>query len=306
MIQKMIFRLQDEQRDEDKHKMWCDLEINKTEISKDEKADRMEDLRVKIEGAEASVQRLAGEISAADDMAHDILTHVDQATEIRGVGKKENKAALKDAQDAQAAISNAIAVLEAFYKDSGMIAKESWELLQRDVTLPDEPSTWDASYTGVMDPQGQPSGIITVLKRISADFASMEAETRAQEESDANAYEAELKACEIEKARRVRESEEKTLEKKRLVEKIATMRASRKHTSDEKETVEQYLRDLQHACVDGDSTYEDRKASRSEEIEALRQAEAILGTAFEANATNASQPSFLQRRRLRAAPAARG
>ena len=40
------------------------------------------------------------------------------------------------------------------------------------------------------------------------------------------------------------------------------------------------MKDLEHGCVDGDSTYEDRKAARAKEIEALGKAQIILRDAF--------------------------
>uniref|UniRef100_A0A7S4QW52 Uncharacterized protein n=1 Tax=Alexandrium monilatum TaxID=311494 RepID=A0A7S4QW52_9DINO len=301
MIQKMVFHLMDEQKDEDKHKYWCDLELNKTEISKADKEDKMAALKAKLDAATATVQTLSAEIKAADGMVQTIAEHMDEAAKIRQAGKAENKEAMKDAQDAQAALSSAIAVLEAFYKDSGMVKKEAWELLQRaPVTLPAEPATWGSSYTGVADPTNQPAGIIAVLKKVSADFASMEAQTLAQEESDQKIFEEDMKLCDIAKARHAKASEVKGQEKRRLVDKIASMTATRKHVSDEKEAVEQYLKDLQHACVDGDSTYEDRKAARTKEIDALKQAQTILATAFE-DKNQTSPPSFLQRRSLRRA-----
>merc|ERR1719317_878477 len=129
------------------------------------------------------------------------------------VGKQENKVSVKDAQDAQQAVAQATSVLETFYKESGMIEKKSWELMKEPVKLPEKPSTWEASYTGVTDPTEQPSGIIAVLKKVSADFAKMEAQTKAQEESDKALYDEDMKRCGIEKAARIKESEMKDVEK---------------------------------------------------------------------------------------------
>merc|ERR1712176_201352 len=86
------------------------------------------------------------------------------------------------------------------------------------------------------------------------------------------------------------EIEMKTEEKKRTADKVQAMEGQHKHVSDEKEATEQYLKDLQHACVDGDSTYEDRVAARAKEIAALKQAQIILRDAFK------EKSSFLQRR----------
>jgi len=280
MIQKMIFRLMAEQKDEDDHKNWCDLELEKTNSSKINKEDKIESLTAKIDDAKATVEKLIQDINEAQEMIAAIVAHVNEATEIRKVGKGENAVALKDSQDAQAAIANAVSVLEAFYKESGMVPKEPWEFFQRGVELPETPATWDAAYTGVADPNEQPSGIVSVLKEISSDFARMEADTRAQEETDQKEFEGEMKDCAIEKAKRTKESEMKTQEKKRLGDKIDEMSKQRKHVSDELEAVNQYLKDLRPACVEGDSTYEDRKAARSTEIDALKQAQGILSDAF--------------------------
>jgi len=281
MIQKMIFRLMAEQKDEDDHKNWCDKELSESETSKENKEEKMKELEAKIEEAKAKIQKLTEAIEDANDMVEKITSHVEEATEIRAVGKEENKVSIKDAQAAQQAVAQATSVLETFYKESGMIAKKSYELMQKEpVKLPETPSTWEASYTGVTDPTEQPEGIIAVLKKVSADFAKMEAQTKAQEESDQSLFDEDMKRCSIEKAGLIKESEMKGTEKKRLIEKTAQMQATHKHVSDEHAAVVQYLKDLEHGCVDGDSTYEDRKAARAKEIEALGKAQIILRDAF--------------------------
>merc|ERR1719169_177491 len=144
MIEKMIFRLMDEQKQEDEHKLWCDQEIEKTDTMKEDKEDKIKELNADIKSEKAAVAKLTEEIKNADKMVSDITSFVKEATEIRNTGKKENALAIKDSQDAQTAAANAIAVLEAFYKESGAIKKEPWEFIQKPVTLSKEPSTWDA------------------------------------------------------------------------------------------------------------------------------------------------------------------
>lgn len=292
----MIFRLMAEQKDEDDHKNWCDKEIAKTEKSIEDKEDKVEELSAKIEDAEGTIAELTEDIKDAQEKIAEIVSFMSEATDIRKEGKKENQLAMKDAQDAQTAIANAVAVLTDFYKSSGEIAKEPWEFIQRGVDLPDSPDTWDSSYTGVADPKAQPGGIVTVLEKTSEDFAKMEADTRAQEASDQEAYEADMQENDIEKAKRTKESEVKSNEKKRLVDKVASMTKTKKHVSDELEATEQYEKDLQPACVEGDSSYEDRKAARTQEIEALRTAQNILADAFKDK-----EEGFLQKRAIRRA-----
>merc|ERR1719224_101430 len=104
------------------------------------KEDKIETLTTKIEEAKADVMDLAEDIKQAETMISEIDAHVKESTDIRTEGKSENAISLKDAEDAQAAVANAIAVLEQFYKDSGQVKKEEYEFVQRGVDLSDEPS----------------------------------------------------------------------------------------------------------------------------------------------------------------------
>merc|ERR1712048_1465594 len=218
MIQKMIFRLMDEQKNEDNHKNWCDLELDKSNTSKADKTEKVSLLTAKIEAATATVQSLTEDITKIADMIATITSHMEQATEIRETGKKENAISVKDSEDAQTALADAIAVLETFYKDTGMVKKEAWEFMQRGVTLPENPATWGASYTGTADPNSE-GGIIALLKGVATEFAKMEADTKAQEETDQMEFEEDMKLCKIEKARLVKEAQMKDQEKSRLLDK---------------------------------------------------------------------------------------
>jgi hypothetical protein len=287
-IEKMIFRLQQEQVDEDNHKAWCDMEVSKTETSLSNKQDKMDELDAKINEGKARVATLTTEIQEADTMMKDIRAYQAEATEIRQAGKQENELAIKDAVSAQRAITNAISVLQEFYKSTGQIPKEPWEFLQKSARQPTElsaePDTWSSSYSGVADPQEAEKGVISVLEATSGQFAQMEANTRSQEVTDQQTYDEEMKKNGIELARREKESEMKSEEKKRLLQKVADLTSQHKHVSDEHYSTEQYEKDLQKACVDGDSTYEDRKAARAAEVQALKDAQGILDKAFDESA----------------------
>merc|ERR1719324_289385 len=254
------------------------------------KEEKIETLTLKLEEAKADLQDLAEQIKAAQAMISEIDAHVEESTDIRNEGKHENELAIKDSEAAQDAVANAMAVLKEFYKESGQVKKEEWEFLQRGVDLPEEPSTWDSGYTGVSDPNAQPGGILTILEETGKEFAEMEADTQAQEAMDQKSYEEDMQKCTIEKSRRAKESEMKTAEKKRLTDKIDAMTKSRKNTQNELDATDQYMKDLQKACVDGDSSYEDRKAARTQEIEALQKVQGILEDAFK------EKGSFMQRR----------
>merc|ERR1719272_929996 len=93
-----------------------------------------------------------------------------------------------------------------------------------------------------------------------------------------------------EKAGKEKESEMKGHERQRLLSKLKTWNGEKKHVVSELEAVTQYLKDLEPACVSGDSTYEDRKQARTDEVKALRKAQTILEEAFK------DKELFLQRK----------
>jgi len=117
MIQKMIFRLMAEQKDEDDHKNWCDMESEKSLESRDDKQAKKEELEDKIAEAKATVQKLTEDVVTLEDEVSKIVAAIKEATAVRNEEKAENEATIKDAQDAQKAITAAIAVLEDFYKE---------------------------------------------------------------------------------------------------------------------------------------------------------------------------------------------
>jgi len=289
----MIWRLKQEQTEENQHKEWCDKELSKTSIAQDEKQDKLEAAQEKQRLASATIQRRTLEIAESEKLIDDITTYFGEAEIVRNAGHKENLEAIADAELAQTALSNAIAVLNEFYKGTGMVPKEAWEsLVQTSRAVPGQPSTWDKEYQGASvdftpsappgtyDEDKQPIGIIDVLETVMADFARMLADTQAQEEEDKNEYAKDISDSKIEQARRRQEIEVKEAEKKREIDKLADLAKDVKHRQQEVDAILKYIQDLAHTCSGGESSYEDRVKARQDEMTALKQAEDILRKAF--------------------------
>merc|ERR550514_187540 len=112
----------------------------------------MEDLRARIAELDASIKLLTEDIAENNEKVAEITAYKKTETELRNENHEEILATIKDAQDGQAAIEQAIAVLKEFYKNSGEITKEPFEFIQiQESRIPDSPDTWDSSYSGVSD-----------------------------------------------------------------------------------------------------------------------------------------------------------
>merc|ERR1719449_425336 len=74
MIQKMIFRLMSEQKDEDDHKNWCDLETEKSTESKDDKDEKIQMFKAKIAEHDTAIKLLVEQIATNNEKAETITT----------------------------------------------------------------------------------------------------------------------------------------------------------------------------------------------------------------------------------------
>merc|ERR1719316_949463 len=286
MIQKMTFRLQAEQKDEDDHKNWCDLELQKNQDITDDKTSKIDSTKIEIEELDAELKITIKAIVENNDKLADIEAYMAQETDLRAENKAEIELTIKDAQAGAEAVAQAITVLRDFYKESGMIAKEPWEFIQisksSGVTLPDSPATWDSSYTGVADPKSGSDGVLSILDGVATKFATMESDAKLQDATDQKDYDKDMAAKKVEIADVTSDTQMKDSKKQSLQEKLDAATAKLKHLTSENDAVLQYLKDLKPACAPGEGSYEDRKQARLDEIAALRKAQTILEDAFRA------------------------
>merc|ERR1712008_57197 len=101
-----------------------------------------------------------------------------KATQIRQDEKETNEQTIKDAQEAQTAVAQALTVLKEFYAKAG----EATALLQQQ---PESPEIFDSPYKGMQSEHG---GVVGMLEVIESDFARLEADTKAAEAAAQKEY----------------------------------------------------------------------------------------------------------------------
>merc|ERR1719389_43271 len=275
---------------EDDHKNWCDKEISTTTMMIQDKETKRDTLQAAIDVLTQEIADLDVKITENRESVSLMNTEIEEETAERQAEHAENMATIKDAQDAQTAVSQAIAVLSDFYKGTGMIEKEAYELNQMkahvrrikappgETEMPEpNPELFESPYKG----SSEGSGVIGMLEGIAENFALMETNAKADETEQSDEYEKWMTDTKIAISEKEKDTEMKESRKERQSEKLVSKTDDFKHNMKELEATVQYEADLQHACVDGDSTYEDRKAARTKEIEALKEAQDILEKAFD-------------------------
>merc|ERR1719160_2318925 len=175
MIKDMIDKLMEEAGAEASHKGWCDKELATNEHTRKEKTDAVETLHSEIDELTASNAKLTEEITQLSTEVADLDAAVAKATKMREEEKAKNAETIKDAQQAQTAVSQALTVLKEFYAK----AAKATALVQ-------QPAIFDSPYKGM---GGNAGGVVGMLEVIESDFARLQAETQASEAKAQKEYE---------------------------------------------------------------------------------------------------------------------
>merc|ERR1719235_2347378 len=116
LIQELIERLLQEAADEANHKGWCDKEFGKAKQARATKAEMVTKLNTALSENEAKRDKLAEEIAKLTKEIAELESALEKTTKERNDESAENAATVSEAQEGQAAVEQAIGVLEKFYK----------------------------------------------------------------------------------------------------------------------------------------------------------------------------------------------
>jgi chromosome segregation ATPase len=267
MIKDLLIRLAEEANEEAEHKGWCDTELSTNEQTRKEKTAAVETLTAEIDELEASIAKLSDEITDLTKGVADLDAAMAEATELRTAEKAKNTETIADAKAAQSAVEQALAVVKEFYAKAG----EATSLMQQ---KRQEPEIFDDKpYQGM---GGDAGGVVGFLEVIQTDFARLESDTAAAEESAQTQYDEFMTDSKTDKTEKSTDLKHKESKKQDQTETLTTKKEERAGTQDELDAALAYFDKLKPTCVSTGNTYEDRVARRKEEIESLQEALKIL------------------------------
>merc|ERR1719146_582924 len=117
-----------------------------------------------IDELQATIATLTEEISELTKAVAELDAAMAKATKLREAEKAKNAETIKDAQEAQTAVAQALDVLKEFYAKAG----EATALMRSKA-----PEIFDEPYKGM---QAESGGVIGMLEVIASDFARLEAD----------------------------------------------------------------------------------------------------------------------------------
>merc|ERR1719200_103194 len=188
-----------------------------------------------------------------------------KATKIRQDEKAENEMTIKDSQEAQTAVAQALTVLKEFYAKAG----EATALVQQS----DQPEIFDSPYKGMQSENG---GVVGMLEVIESDFARLEADTKAAEATAQKEYDTFMTDSKVDKEAKSTDIEHKTAKKQDEEQALTVKKSDLEGTQKELDAALAYFDKLKPSCVEAGVSYEDRVARREAEIQSLQEALRIL------------------------------
>eukprot|EP00405_Crypthecodinium_cohnii_P011026 CAMPEP_0206442190 /NCGR_PEP_ID=MMETSP0324_2-20121206/13687_1 /ASSEMBLY_ACC=CAM_ASM_000836 /TAXON_ID=2866 /ORGANISM="Crypthecodinium cohnii, Strain Seligo" /LENGTH=676 /DNA_ID=CAMNT_0053910011 /DNA_START=114 /DNA_END=2144 /DNA_ORIENTATION=+ len=266
-IDDMVEQLAKEQADEVKHKDFCVDEFNTNKLQTEEKTRQKIDTKTSIKDLKSTIGALTAAIETLKADVAETQVQMKRAGEDRELSNKEFQTTVADQRATQKLLKAALSVLEDFY------GKEKKSFVQAEPVGP--PPAGFEEYKK----NESAGGVTGLLKQIMADAKAMEAEAIRSEEDAQKAYEDFVKdsnaAIEAKSKDIVNKSEEKAKAEGALSEASKSLEA----IATELEQLANSKAQLHQSCDFVLKNFDLRQQARSDEIEALKQAKAILSGA---------------------------
>jgi len=273
-IDDMIAELLKEKADEIKHKDFCTDEFNTNKLQTERKEREKQDLTGKIAELEATIKALGEAIDTLKAEIAEMQVQLKRAGEDREKQNKEFQSTVADQRETQKLLKAAVSVLQDFYAKDATGAS----FAQKQEPVGPAPPPGFEEYKA----NAANGGVMSMIQQIVTDAKAMEAEAIRAEEDAQKAYEDFVKetnnSIEAKSRDIVNKSEEKASAESELVE----TKEAREGVLLELQHLSNYNAELQQSCNFVLKNFDVRQAARDEEVEALRQAKAILsGAKFE-------------------------
>jgi len=272
-IDDMIAQLTKEKEDEIKHKDFCVDEFNKNELQTEKKEREKKDLIAKIEDLEMTIKALADAIAKLKSEIAEMQVQMKRAGEDREKENKEFQTTVADQRATQKLLKAALTVLQDFYGKKAAFMQQH----KQEPAGPPPPPGFEAYKKNAAS-----GGVMDMISQIISDAKAMEAEAIRSEEDAQKAYEDFVKETNASIETKSKEIINKSAEKAKAEDELVETKKAKEAVMLELEQLSNYNAELHQSCDFVMKNFDVRQTARDEEIEALKQAKAILsGAKFE-------------------------
>jgi len=273
-IDDMVAQLTKEKADEIKHKDFCVDEFNTNELQTEKKERAKSDLTAKIEDLESTIDQLTKAIDTLKSEIAEMQVQMKRAGEDREKQNKEFQMTVADQRATQKLLAAALNILKGFYAKKAAAA-----LLQTGQPAGPPPPPGFEAYKK----NAAAGGVMGMIQQIINDAKAMEAEAIRSEEDAQKAYEDFVKDTNASIEEKSKDIVNKSETKAKAEADLVEAKENKEAVMLELEQLSNYKAELHSSCDFVMKNFDIRQTARDEEIEALKQAKAILsGAKFEA------------------------
>jgi hypothetical protein len=275
MVDEMVVALKKEQEDEVKHQAFCAKELQENAVSQKDTEDTISDLTATIATLEADIDTLATEIKELEAQVVEMKVQVKKASEDRSAENKVFQQTVADQRMTQVLLKKALAKLSEVYapEPKNETAPEAFVQIkthQRKTNQPETP-TYEKSSSG--------GGVLDLLQGIITEAAMLETEATAAEQDAQSTYVSFVtdtgKSLEAAERSIAKKEEEKAEKESARLDAISSKKGSEKELM----ALKKYEAQLHSSCDYVMKNFEVRQEARSQEMDSLGQAKAILSGA---------------------------
>jgi hypothetical protein len=276
-IDDLISQLLKEKADEIKHKDFCVSEFNANQLETEKKTREKDDLTALIEDLELTIDQLTKAINKLKSEVAELQLQLKRAGEDREKQSREFQVTVADQRQSQKMLQAALDILGEFY------GAEAAAMLQRQEPAGPPPPEGFSAYKK----NAASGGVISMIQQIISDAKAMEAEAIKDEGDQQTAYEVFVKETNASIDAKSKDIANKSESKGKAEADLVDAKQDKAATMQELENLANYKAELHESCDYVLKNFDVRQTARDEEVEALKQAKAILsGANFE---------SFVQR-----------
>jgi len=271
-IDDMVAQLLKEKEDEIKHKDFCVDEFNTNQLQTEKKEREKKDLIAKIEDLEMTIKSLADAIAKLKAEIAEMQVQMKRAGEDREKENKEFQTTVADQRATQKLLKAALTVLQDFYGKKAAFMQQ-----QKQPAGPPPPPGFEEYKKNAAS-----GGVMKMIEEIINDAKAMEAEAIRSEEDAQKAYEDFVKETNASIEAKSKEIVNKSELKAKAESDLVETKEAKEAVMLELEQLSNYNAELHQSCDFVMKNFDVRQTARDEEIEALKQAKAILsGAKFE-------------------------
>jgi len=280
-IDKLVAELKSQQKDEVAHRDWCTEELAANKRSTAAGYDKKASLETKASDLEKLLESLGAKISETDAAASESQTQMKRSSEVREAENADFQQTIRDQRLTQAILQKALGRMKQVY---GLLQQRSQE-----EEAPEQPGaahTWTSgNHT---DPGNGParfkekelhtggSRVVAMIEKVITDSKETEDKAIQSEEDAQKAYEDFMKESNTALIKYAETKLGLSEAKAKAKASLSMTNTDLKGNMKELESLNSYLGDLNKSCDFLLKNFEARQEARTEEMQALGEAKAIL------------------------------